>query len=119
VGGEHIAADVEGLTVYHGPRGAGYLLASSQGDDTFSAFADRGNGPHVGTFQIVASDGIDSVQESDGATLTEVPLGKRFPQGLFVTHDGDDENAENRDATNFKLVRLERVLDALAPPKRP
>lgn len=116
VGGEHISADVEGLTVYHGPKRTGYLLASSQGDDTFSAFDDRGDGPYVGTFEVAESDGVDSVQESDGATLVEVPLGKRFPQGLFVTHDGDDEKAEDRDATNFKLVRLERVLNALTPP---
>jgi 3-phytase len=118
VGGEHISADVEGLTIYRAAFGPGYLLASSQGDSTFSAFGDRGLGEHLGTFEIGDGDGIDSVQESDGAAVVNVPLGRLFSRGLFVTHDGDDENAESRDATNFKLVRWQDVAHAFDPPLR-
>src|SRR5262249_35938844 len=39
-GGGHLAADAEGLTIYYG-RGVTYLLASSQGDSTFSVFDAR------------------------------------------------------------------------------
>jgi 3-phytase len=118
VGGEHISADVEGLTIYRGAFGSGYLLASSQRDDTFSAFNDRGLGEHLGTFEIADGQGIDGVQESDGAAVVNVPLGGLFSRGLFVTHDGDDENADGRDATNFKLVRWQDVARAFDPPLR-
>jgi 3-phytase len=118
VGGEHISADVEGLTIYRGAFGSGYLLASSQGDSTFSAFDDRGLGAHLGTFEIGQGQGIDAVQESDGAAVVNVPLGPRFGRGLFVTHDGDDENTDGRAATNFKLVRWQDVAKAFDPPLR-
>jgi 3-phytase len=118
VGGEHISADVEGLTIYRAAFGSGYLLASSQGDSTFSAFDDRGLGAHLGTFEIVDGNGIDAVQESDGAAVVNVPLGPLFRRGLFVTHDGDDENPDGRDATNFKLVRWQDVARAFDPQLR-
>jgi 3-phytase len=118
VGGEHISADAEGLTIYRGAFGSGYLLASSQGDDTFHVFGQRGLGGYVGGFSIGESGGVDSVQESDGAAVINVPLGNRFPRGLLATHDGDDENARGEDATNFKLTRWENVARAFNPPLR-
>jgi len=121
VGGEHISADVEGLTIYRGGRGRGYLLASSQGDDTFAVFADRGRGAYLGSFAI--GDGrVDGVQESDGAAVVNVPLGRAFPAGMLVTQDGDnqpdvpDEDGEARANTNFKLTRWNDVARAFAPP---
>ena len=121
VGGTHISADVEGLTIYRGGRGRGYLLASSQGDDTFAVFADRGRGPFLGSFAI--EDGsVDGVQESDGAAVVNVPLGRSFPAGLLVTQDGDntpavpDDAGEPRANTNFKLTRWDAVAAAFSPP---
>lgn len=58
------------------------------------------------------------MQESDGAAVLNVPLGRLFPRGLLVTHDGDDENAEGRSATNFKLTRWEDVAGAFEPELR-
>jgi 3-phytase len=121
VGGTHISADVEGLTIYRGGWGRGYLLASSQGDNTFSVFADRGRGPWLGSFAI--GDGrVDGVQESDGAAVVNVPLGRAFPFGLLVTQDGDnqpdvpDDEGEVRANTNFKLTRWDDVARAFWPP---
>jgi 3-phytase len=115
--GEHLSSDAEGLTIYRGGRGRGHLIASSQGDDTFSVFADRGLGPHLGTFEIADGPVTDGVQESDGTQVVSTALGPRFPRGLFVTHDGEDEpGAPGRgDATNFKLVPWERVAAAFDP----
>ena len=120
-GGEHISADVEGLTIYRGGHGRGYLLASSQGDNTFSVFADRGRGPWLGSFAI--SDGIvDGVQECDGSAVVNVPLGPAFPKGLLVTQDGDNkpdvvgDDGEVRTNTNFKLTRWDDVARAFSPP---
>jgi 3-phytase len=55
------------------------------------------------------------VQESDGAAVINVPLGRAFPRGLLVTHDGDDETGTDRDSTNFKLTRWEDLARAFEP----
>ncbi len=42
--GGNLAADVEGLTIYHVDHNTGYLIASSQGDDTYAVYTrEAGN----------------------------------------------------------------------------
>ncbi|MEA5620938.1 5'/3'-nucleotidase SurE [Cronbergia sp. UHCC 0137] len=119
--GENLVDDVEGLTIYYGANGTGYLLASSQGDNTFAAYSREGNNQFLGRFAIGNNGGIDSVQESDGADVINVPLGANFPYGLFVTQDGnndpaklveDDGELENVN-TNFKFVPWENIVNTL------
>ncbi|MBN3949673.1 MAG: phytase [Nostoc sp. NMS7] len=116
-GGSHLTDDAEGLTIYYGKNGTGYLLASSQGDSTFVAYTREGNNEYVGNFAIGNNGSIDSVQESDGADVINVPLGPNFPFGLFVTQDGDNQPAKTIDGenvnSNFKLVPWENIANAL------
>jgi len=37
-GGQNLTDDAEGLTIYYGKNGTGYLLASSQGDNSFAVY---------------------------------------------------------------------------------
>ncbi|WP_244329313.1 5'/3'-nucleotidase SurE [Tolypothrix sp. PCC 7910] len=124
LGGKYLTDDVEGLTIYYGKNGTGYLLASSQGDNTFVAYTREGNNDYLGNFAIGSNGAIDSVQESDGADVINVPLGPNFPKGLFVTQDGDNEPAklvsdddeiENINS-NFKLVPWENIANAFSTP---
>ncbi|MCC5613838.1 phytase [Nostoc sp. CHAB 5836] len=120
LGGNYLTDDVEGLTIYYGKNGTGYLLASSQGDNTFVAYTREGNNEYVGNFAIGNSGAIDSVQESDGADVINLPLGPNFPFGLFVTQDGSnepakivsDEGEEENINSNFKLVPWENIANA-------
>jgi 3-phytase len=82
-----------------------HLLASSQGSSTFLVY-DLTSLRLLRTFRIGegATDGVD---ESDGAMVASMPLGRTFAHGLLVTHDGDEEPAD--DATNFKFTRWEDV----------
>ncbi|MEA5618366.1 phytase [Cronbergia sp. UHCC 0137] len=122
-GGDYLSADVEGLTIYYGENGTGYLLASSQGDNTFVAYTREGNNDFVGRFGVGSNGEIDSVQESDGADVINVPL-PGFPSGLFVTQDGnndpavlveDDGEIENI-STNFKFVPWENIANSFSNP---
>jgi len=119
--GSNLEADVEGLTIYYGEDGSGYLLASSQGDSTFAAYERAGTNEYLGSFVVSESGGIDAVEESDGADVINVPLGSQFPSGLLVVQDGanqpqvvaqDEEELENI-STNFKFVPWENVTAAL------
>ncbi len=116
-GGNNLTDDAEGLTIYYGKDGTGYLLASSQGDSTFAAFTREGNNDFLGRFAVGSNGYIDSVQQSDGADVINVPLGSKFPFGLFVTQDGDNLPAQLVDGenvkTNFKLVPWENIVSAL------
>ncbi|MEC4813973.1 MAG: phytase [Scytonema sp. PMC 1069.18] len=124
LGGSNLIDDVEGLTIYYSKDGTGYLLASSQGDNTFAVYTREGDNDFIGRFAVGASGAIDSVQESDGADVINVPLGPNFPYGLFVTQDGfnepavlaeDDGELENI-STNFKLVPWENIAFTFSTP---
>ncbi|MDZ7959978.1 MAG: phytase [Aulosira sp. DedQUE10] len=120
LGGTHLTDDVEGLTIYYGKNGTGYLLASSQGENTFVAYTREGNNDYLGNFAVGNNGAIDSVQESDGADVINVPLGPNFPYGLFVTQDGSNEPAKIADGeninSNFKLVPWENIANAFPTP---
>ncbi|MGQ9686046.1 MAG: phytase [Thiobacillaceae bacterium] len=97
--GSPLSPDVEGLTIYYGANGTGYLLASSQGNDSFALF-NRQSLAYMGSFTVAAGGGIDAVQESDGADVVSIAL-PGYPYGLFITQDGDNSP---EGGTNFKYV---------------
>ncbi|MFD5081926.1 phytase [Kitasatospora sp. NPDC058406] len=116
-GGKRLTADVEGLTLITEPDGDGYLLASSQGDNTFVAY-DRerdDDNEFEGAFRITAaSTTLDGSEVCDGAAALNAPLGARYPHGLLVVQDGQETPADgDREATGFKFVDLGKVLDAI------
>ncbi|MGW0119916.1 phytase [Streptomyces sp. NPDC003327] len=116
-GGTHLSADVEGLTLVTEADGDGYLLASSQGDDTFVAYdreRDEDN-EYENTFRIAAASAtLDGSEVCDGAAALNAPLGTRYPNGLLVVQDGEETPGDgDREATGFKFVDLGHVVDAI------
>ncbi len=109
--GGHLTADVEGLAIYHAPRGTGYLLASSQGNDSFVVYRREGKNEYLMTFKIGASVAVDGVTDCDGIDVTNVSLGPAFPKGLFVAQDGTNDRGNQ----NFKLVPWEAIAGAGRP----
>ena len=108
-----LKADVEGVAIYRGKDGAGYLLVSNQGADNYAVYRREGDNDFIGFFSIVANDelGIDGASETDGLDVTAAPLGRRFPQGMLVVQDGRNITPVGRQ--NFKLVPCEGVAAAL------
>ncbi len=114
VGGDgHLAADVEGLSLWLGDEGRGYLVASVQGESRYAVY-DRAP-PHAyrGSFAIgPARDGAaDGVSGTDGVDITSAPLGSDFPAGLMVVQD--DENTSPAAAQNFKFVSWAEIASLL------
>ncbi|MGH8943000.1 MAG: phytase [Acidimicrobiia bacterium] len=105
--GSTLEADVEGLTIYYGPEGAGYLIASSQGSGQYATY-NRTDNEHVSNFQIVDSASVDGTSSTDGIDVMSAPLGAGFPNGLFVAQDGDNDSGNQ----NFKLVPWDVVAGA-------
>ncbi|MDA0707068.1 MAG: phytase [Proteobacteria bacterium] len=109
----NLTADVEGLAIYYGANGAGYLIASNQGADNYAMYERSGGNKFLGIFHVVADDatGIDGVSETDGLDVNAANLGLDFPAGVFVAQDG--RNISPAERQNFKLVPWQRISDAM------
>ncbi|TFV64689.1 phytase [Geodermatophilus sp. DF01-2] len=101
-----LVADVEGLTIAAGPDGTGYLIASSQGDDSYAVYTREDDNDFVTSFQVVGGSGIDGAEDTDGLVAAAAPLGTDFPAGVLVVQDGENDGGNQ----NFKLVPLDRLL---------
>jgi 3-phytase len=103
--GEHgLHADVEGLTLYTARNGKGYLIASSQGNNTFKVYAREKDNAFVCTID-PAKGKIDDVSDTDGITVTNRPTSPTFSKGLFIVQDGANKHGHQ----NFKLYRWEAI----------
>ncbi|MBC7815150.1 MAG: phytase, partial [Burkholderiales bacterium] len=102
---------VEGLTLYYGVDGTGYLIGASDSDSTYLVYRREGDNEYVGRFSVVSGEGIDGADESNGIDVTNMPLGEAYPEGLFVA--SDDSNTDPDDDTNFKLVSWGDIAAAL------
>jgi 3-phytase len=113
-GGGHLAADVEGLSIYYAAGGGGYLLASSQGNSTYAVY-DRA-APHAFRMQFSITDnatlGIDGVSGTDGIDVMNLALGPAFPEGAFVAQDDTNPGGNQ----NYKLVPWSAIAGLANPP---
>ena len=103
--GEHgLVADVEGLTLYCATHGRGYLVASSQENNTFKVYEREGDNHYLLTIDPRAGR-IGDVEHTDGITVTSCPTSRQFPRGVFIAQDGKNEGADQ----NFKLYAWEDI----------
>jgi 3-phytase len=103
--GEHgLTADCEGVTIYYAAGGKGYVILSSQGNNTFKVFDRSPNNAFIGTIDPAAGK-LGKVSGTDGLDVTNRPLGPLFPKGLLVIQDGTKKPGGQR----FKLYAWEDV----------
>jgi 3-phytase len=118
--GTGLAADVEGLTIYHTSARTGYLMVSSQATSSYLVYQREGNNTYLDRFVIGPNrdKGIDAVQETDGIDVTNVNLGPAFSQGMFVVQDNANDvatSAGTQNFQNFKLVPWQAIANAFDP----
>lgn len=113
--GETLHADVEGMAVHRGPRGA-WLVVSSQGNDSYVVL--DADAPHAvkGRFRVGLNParGIDAASETDGLDVTSTSLGGEYGEGLLVVQDGHKRWPMGRQ--NFKLVPWSEVVRVIESP---
>jgi 3-phytase len=108
-----LVPDVEGIAIYNAGGGAGYLVVSSQGDNSFHVFRRDDPTVHLGAFRVGATDSIDAVEHTDGIDVTSAALPGAFARGVLAVHDGDNAGANQ----NFKLIPWSAVEQALKLPE--
>jgi 3-phytase len=104
VGENGLTADVEGLTIYYAGQGRGYLIASSQGNNTYLVYERSGDNRYVLTIDPNAG-GIDDVSDTDGICVSSCPTSAQFARGLFIAQDGTNAGGNQ----NFKLYSWEDI----------
>ena len=112
---DNITYDIEGLAIYYAAEGKGYLIASSQGNNSFAIFERGGENKYIGSFNI-QSNGIDGVEGTDGVDVTNINLGIPFSNGIFVAQDGNNVTGDSILPQNFKLVSWEKIALLFDPP---
>ena len=106
---KQLTADVEGLTIAPDGANGGFLIASSQGDNSFAIYRLPDMAP-AGRFRIVG-DELGGVEDTDGIAVALGDFGPDYPGGLFVAQDGENPPR----GQNFKLVPWARILAAVKP----
>ncbi len=109
----HLTDDIEGLSIYYGANGTGYVIASNQGEDNYAVYRREGSNEYLGKFAVVANSeaGIDGASETDGLDIVSAPLGEKYPEGLLVVQDG--RNVMPAERQNFKYVSWKDAMRSL------
>lgn len=113
--GRRLEDDAEGLTLYYAKDGKGYLIASSQGSNSYTIYKREGDNAFLSTFKIADSGKIDGTTETDGIDVVGFGLGAQFPYGVFVSQDDVNMDNGKKLNQNFKLVPWERIAQAVQP----
>lgn len=105
--------DLEGVGLYDLGGGRGYLIASSQGNNTYAVYRREGANEYLGSFAVVANGpaGIDGVSETDGLEVTSANLGPGFEHGAMIAQDG--RNMLPGELQNYKYVPWTSIARAL------
>jgi 3-phytase len=77
------ASDHEGISIYKLDERTGYILVSDQQANQFRIYKREGEPGRPHEHTLVKTVRVSTL-ESDGSEVTSVPLGPKFPHGLFV-----------------------------------
>jgi 3-phytase len=80
---EGFVSDHEGISIYPTSDSTGYLLVSNQQNNSFMIYRREGENGVANEHKLIAEVPVSTL-ESDGSEVTPVPLGSKFPKGMFV-----------------------------------
>lgn len=108
-----IKDDLEGVGLYDLGDGRGYLVVSSQGNDTYAVYRREGDRQYLGSFAVAADGvrGVDGISETDGLDVSSANLGPGFENGAMVAQDG--RNVLPAQNQNYKIVPWSAIAEAL------
>lgn len=110
-----LSDDLEGITLYALPQGRGYLIVSSQGNNTFAVYQRQEPHTYLGSFTVTEGV-VDGLQETDGIEVTYLPLSARFPHGCLIAQDGDNRDGKEIMRQNFKFISWPDIARYFTPP---
>lgn len=109
-----ITGDREGLALYKLTDGTGYLLLSSQGDNTLKVYRREGDAGNPHKHGLVTTIKTKGSIETDGLEVTSQSAPPNFSQGLLVKHNSPGRNFifygwEDVAQTHLKIYARDQV----------
>ena len=113
--GTGLVGDVEGVSIWRGANGEGWVVASAQEEDRYVVYDRKAPYAHRGSFSIIENPalGIDAVTHTDGLDIYSAAL-PGYPRGILMVQD--DGNPRSGQDQNFKIVSWADVETALGLP---
>jgi 3-phytase len=115
-GSDHLTRKVGGVALVTQPGRQGFVVASSAGDNTFALYRRGQDHGWLGQRQVVDGATADGCNATMGVEAVATDLGPDFPAGIFVCQDGSNTEPGPAGRQNFKLVRLDRLIDTSSLP---
>ena len=110
-----IGFDIEGLAIYSLPDGEGYLIASSQGNDSYAVFDRKAPHVYLGSFRIADGAYTDGAEGTDGLDVTSSMAGDKLKHGFLVVQDGSNIDNNKPAPQNFKIVSWDSIAVKFRP----
>lgn len=114
--GRRLQDDIEGLTIYYGADGRGYLIASSQGSDSYAVYDREGDNAYIASFKIADGPSTDGTSVTDGIDVLGFGLGEQYPYGVFIAQDDANIDGGKKRNQNFKMVAWEQIASGAKTP---
>ncbi|MBC9794613.1 phytase [Sinomicrobium weinanense] len=108
----NMKSDFEGVTIYPQDGGKGYVILSSQGNNSYAVF-DREENTYLGSFALVAGETVDGTYDTDGIDATSRYFNEKYPQGFFIAQDGANTQGKDTLNQNFKVIDWRKVAEGL------
>ena len=114
-GAAGLVADVEGVSLWRGKDGAGWIVVSAQTDDRYVVYDRKAPHTAMGSFSIGANPtlGIDNVTHTDGLDVFSGAL-PGYPRGIVTVQD--DGNPKKGQDQNFKVISWSDVETGIGLP---
>lgn len=104
--------DFEGVTIYDAGNGKGYVILSSQGNNSYAVF-DRISNSYKGSFLLTNGDSVDGTYDTDGIDVSSVNFGGNYSKGFFIAQDGANTKGKDTLNQNFKIVNWKKIEEKL------
>lgn len=112
---DNIEYDIEGLTIYYTSSDHGYLIASSQGNNSYAIFDRYYDNSYIGSFRIFEGL-VDGTSETDGIDVVNLNLGEKYPNGMFISQDDINLEVDGFLPQNFKMIDWSKIANLFEPP---
>jgi 3-phytase len=87
-----IKGDREGIGIYKCDDGTGYILISSQGNQSVKIYRREGEKDNPHQHDLLATVVTNGAKSTDGLEVTSRPAGPKFPKGFLAKHHSDGRN---------------------------
>jgi 3-phytase len=110
----HLSANTEGIHLYRGADGSGYIVIADQDRNSYAVFRREGLNEYITDFKTVPSASVDATEDASHFEVLSFPL-PGYPSGVLVLQDKNTAGT-SPPLESYKFVDWRDVAQAVVPP---